>query len=198
MFARPFGMVMAVVAVLTLGACAGNPPIQRLPEISFADKQPIHLNVAQLEIDPQYQSPGRKPNIEHLMPVSPEGAAVRWAQDRLKPMGAAGSGFARVVIQDAKVVETSLKTDKGFTGLFKQQQAERVDAQLDVAVQILDPRHLPVADVVARATRSRTIPEGVSVNERDRIYYEISEQLIRDIDSQMDNLIRTYLNRWVM
>ncbi|MGE5515350.1 MAG: hypothetical protein ACM31D_05960 [Bacteroidota bacterium] len=195
MLFRPSRVAMALLCALTLAACENKPPVQKLPEISFADKRPFMLDVGQLEIVPEYISPGKRPNIEHLMPVSPENATVRWAQDRLRPVGR--SGFARVVIKDAKVVEVPLKTDKGFTGMFKQEQEERYDASLDVAIQILDERHMPVADVVARATRTRTVPEGVSLNERDRVLYEISESLIRDIDTQMDGLIRSYLNRWV-
>ena len=120
---------------------------------------------------------------------------MRWAQERLRPVGRIGS--ARVVIKDARVVEVALKTDKSFTGMFKEEQAERYDAVLDVAIQILDERHMPVADVLARATRSRTVPEGVSLNERDRVLHDVTESLVRDIDSQMDGLIRSYLGRWV-
>lgn len=197
MTARSLRVALALAAVLSLGACQNaKPPMQKLPEISFADKRPISLDVGRLEIVPEYQSPGRKPHIEHLMPVSPEAAAARWAQDRLRPMGRTGT--ARVVIKEARVVEVPLKTDKGFTGLFKEEQAERYDASLDVAIQILDERQFTIADVVARATRSRTVPEGVSLNERDRIMYEISESLARDIDQQMDGLIRTYLAKWAM
>lgn len=198
MFARSSRLVLALAAVLALGACQTKPPVQKLPEISFADKRPIRLNVAELRIEPQYQPPLREPNVEHLMPVSPEAATVRWAQDRLKPMGAAGTGAARVVINDAKVVRVTLKTDKGLSGLFKEEQSERYEGSLDIAVQILDQRQLPIADVVARATRTKSVPEGVSPNERDRVLHELTEALIRDVDAQMDGLIQSYLGRWVM
>lgn len=189
-------LMLVLAGALALAACEAQPVAQKLPELSFADKRPFQLNVGQLEIVPEYQPTGRKPNVEHLMPLSPENATVRWAQDRLRPMGK--SGFARVLIKDAKVVEVPLSTDKGFTGMFKDQQSERYDGSLDVAIQILDERHFPVADVVARATRSHTVAEGATLNERDKIMFELSEGLIRDIDSQMESLVRTYLSRWVM
>lgn len=199
MIARSIRLAMAVAATFALGACESvAPQMQRLPEISFAHKQPIQLNIAELRIDPQYQPPGRKPNIEHLMPVSPESAAVRWAQDRLRPMGAAGSGAARMIIADARVVEVPLPVEKGLTGLFKEQQAERYEGFLDISIQILDQRNLPIADVVARATRTRSVPQGISLNERDRVLHELTEDMITDIDNQMDGLIRTYMARWVM
>lgn len=196
MAARFAHLLIVAAAVCGLAACQTTTPPQATPQISFAGKAPIALNVGQLEIVPEYQPSAKRPNVEHLMPLSPEAATVRWAQERLHPMGR--SGTARVVIRDASVVEVPLKTEKGFTGLFKEEQAERYDAILDVAIQIQDERHLTQADVVARATRSRTVPEGVTLNERDRILNEITETLIRDIDSQIDGLIRTYLARWMM
>lgn len=195
MFVRGSRLMIAALALFALSACETKPTVQKLPEISFADKRPITLNVGQLEIVPEYQSPGKRPNVEHLMPISPEAATVRWAQDRIRPMGRTGA--ARVLIKDARVVEVALKTDKSFTGMFKEEQAERYDAVLDVAIQILDDRHFPIADVLARATRSRTVPEGVSLNERDRVMIEVTDALIRDIDSQMEGLIKSYLSRWV-
>jgi len=196
MIVRPSRLVLALAAAVALAACESKPVQQKLPEISFADKRPITLDVGQLEIVSEYQSPARAPNYEHLMPVSPEAAAIRWSKDRLKPMGR--TGFARVVIKDASVIKSDLKTDKGFTGMFKDEQAERYEGKLDVQVQILDARHLPVADVMARASRVRSLPEGVTVNERDKALYEITQSLITDVDSQLDGLIRTYLARWMM
>lgn len=196
MIARHFRLVAAVVAALTASACQNTkPPMQKLPEISFASLRPFQLDVGQLEIVSEFVSPGRSPHIEHLMPVSPEGAIQRWAQDRLKPMGKTGS--ARVVIKDARVVEVTLATDKGLTGAFKKEQEVRYDAALNVAVQILDPRGMVLGETMAQATRSRTVAEGITLNERDRVLYDISETLAKDIDQQMAQLIQNYLGRWV-
>lgn len=196
MNARHFRLVVAVAAALMASACQNaKPPMQKLPEISFVNLRPFQLDVGQLEIVSEFVAPGRSPHVEHLMPVSPEGAAQRWAQDRLRPVGRAGS--ARVVIKDAKVVEVPLAIDKGFSGAFKKEQEIRYDAALAVAVQILDARGMVQGETVAQATRSRTVAEGITLNERDRVLYDISESLAKDIDQQMAQLIQTYLGRWV-
>lgn len=196
MNARHFRLVVAVAAALVVGACQNaKPPMQKLPEISFANLRPFQLDVGQLEIVSEFAAPGRSPHVEHLMPVSPEGAAQRWAQDRLRPVGRAGS--ARVVIKDAKVVEVPLAIDKGLSGAFKKEQEIRYDAALSVAVQILDARGMVQGETVAQATRSRTVAEGITLNERDRVLYDISESLVKDIDQQMAQLIQSYLGRWV-
>lgn len=186
----------AVIVALAVTACAGKPPVQRLPELSFADKPAINLDVAQMEIVSEYQPTGRPPNYEHLMPISPEAAAIRWAKDRLHPIGRKGT--ARVVIRDAKVIKTDLRTDKSLAGAFKDEQAERYEGTLEVTVEIQDERHMVMGDVTARATRTRSLAEDVTVNERERALYDISSTLSRDIDMQMDGLIHTYLSRWVV
>jgi hypothetical protein len=194
---RHFRLMVVVVAALAATACQNTkPPMQKLPEISFANQRPFQLDVGQLEIVSEYASPARSPNIEHQMPVSPEAAIQRWAQDRLRPMGR--NGLARVVIKDAKVIEVPLAIDKGLTGSFKKEQESRYDAVLEVAVQILDARQMVIGETMARASRSKTVAEGLTINERDRILYDISEGLAKDIDEQMSQLIRNYLGRWVI
>jgi hypothetical protein len=196
MILRKIGAAAAVIAALTVSACEVAPPQQRLPQLTFSHLQPYRLDVGRVEIATEYQAPMRDPNVEHVMPVSPEAAAKRWVQDRLQPVGT--SGAVRVVIRDARVVEVPLKTDKGFTGLFKEQQAERYDAALDLAIQVLDERNLPRAEIVARTQRSRTVPEGTTLNERDRIWFGMVEDMMTDLNGQLEGLIPQYLNQYLV
>ncbi len=193
---RVLAPLAAMAFALTLGACADKPTVQRLPELSFTNEPAINLDVAQMEIVSDFQPTGQPPHYEHLMPVSPEAAAIRWAKDRLHPVGR--TGYARVVIKDAKVIKTDLRTDKSLGGMFKDEQAERYQATLEVTVQIQDERHMVLGDVTARATRLRSLAEDVTVNERERAMYDISDSMSHDIDRQMDGLIHTYLSRWVV
>jgi hypothetical protein len=193
---KPLRLLAAAVALLALAGCQQPPPQQRLPEMSFTSKPPIQLNIGRIEVVTQYQPPLRAPNIEHQMPVSPAAAMQRWAQDRLRPLGREGS--ARLIVRDAKVIETRMKTDSGVTGMFKDQQAERYDATLDVVFQILDERQFMIAEAQAQASRTRGVLEGISVNERERIWYEMVQQLTDEVGTQLENSIRTYMARWLM
>lgn len=193
--ARPLFALVALAFALA-GCAAAAPPQPKLPQLSFTHLAPFKLDVGRLELVTEYKAPGVEPNIEHLMALSPEAAAQKWAQDRLQPIGRTGS--ARFIIRDAKAVEVPLHTDKGFTGLFKKEQAERYEMTLDVAFQILDERQFPVAEVVAQGSRSRTAPEGMTLNDRDRIWHEMVESLINDVNGQLDGTIRQYMARWMM
>lgn len=195
---RAFGRLgFGLLSLMAVSSCSTKPAVQRLPELTFTDKKPIYMDVAQLEIVSQFQPTGRAPNYEHLMPLSPEAAAIRWAKDRLKPVGRTGS--VRVVIKDAPVIRTDLKIDTSVKGMFKDEQAERYDGTLEVMVEILDARHLPIGtDVTARATRTRSLAEDVTVNERERALFDITETMARDIDTQLDGLIHSYMSKWVV
>lgn len=193
---KPLRLLAAAAALLALAGCQQPPPQQRLPELSFTSRPPIQLNIGRIEVVTQYQPPLRAPNIEHQMSVSPAAAMQKWAQDRLRPLGR--DGAARMIVRDAKVIETRLKTDTGVTGMFKDQQAERYDASLDVVFQILDERQFMIAEAQAQATRTRGALEGISVNERERIWYEMVQQLTEEVGAQLENSMRTFMARWLM
>jgi len=197
---RPLGVAAATLALaLSVTACHNSgPPSQNSPQISFADRTPFRLNVAEVQVVWEYQPPGRLPNVDQQMALPPGSAIVRWAQDRLRPVGQAGSGSARVVIRDASVVEVPLRVDRSLSGSFKNEQEMRYDGTLQIAIEIKDARQITVADVTAAAQRSRSVAEDLTLNQRDRVLFDISEDLARDIDRQMDQLIRDYFGRWLV
>ncbi len=186
MFAPVLRLLTVMIAVMGVAACAGMDPsrVDPFPPINFAKEMPPYrLDVGQLEIVPEFQSPLQRPNVEHLMPVNPEAATVRWAQDRLKPVGTAG--VARVTIRDAAVTETT-------SGDY-----DRYNGALEVAIQIVNDSGVPQADVLAKANRTKSVKKSASLNERDQALYELSEGLIRDINGQMDKLIPGYMGSWI-
>ena len=181
---------------LALSACSSSsPPIQRLPEMSFLYKPPIRLNVARVEVVSEYSAPAVRPNIEYDMPVSPENAVRRWAQDRLKATGK--EGILRVVIKKASATETPLQQDLGVSGMFKKEQQARVDENLEVTMQMLDDHQFTVADVTGKSFRSRTEPEGQKLNERDQLLYDMTYDLVRGYDEEVDSNIRAGFAKWI-
>ena len=180
---------------LTLSACSSPPPMQRLPDMTFLYKPPIRLNVARVEVVSDYTAPTVRPNIEYDMPVSPEAAVRKWASDRLKPVGK--EGILRVVIRKASATETPLQTDQSLSGMFKKEQAARVDENLDVTLQMLDDHQFTVADVSGKSFRSRTEPEDQKLNQRDQLLYDLTYDLVRGFDEEVEPNIKTGFNKWL-
>lgn len=186
---------LALLAIVVLPACAAPPPV-RMPDMTFTDRPRFLLDVAEIQVVDQYQPPFRLPNIEHQVPVSPAKAAERWARDRLIPVGA--SGVAVVTIKDARVIENSLRVTPGVQGVFTKDQAARYDAFIEMSVEIKPTNIMaPEGAATGRAERSRTVAEGITPNDLDRVLYELVEGLMRDVDLQLDVNIQRFLGAFI-
>lgn len=181
---------------LLLAACTSSPPPERIPTLSFSQLKPFRLNVARIEIVPEFQSSSRPPHIELDMPISPENAVRRWVQDRLQPIGTAG--VMRVVIHDASATETPLPVDTSATAILKTQQASRIDVSVNVSVQMLDERQFVRAEVTGRSQRSRTVPEGLTLRERDRIVYDEVVDMMNGFNDSIAPEIQDTFGQWLV
>ena len=181
------------VVVLGLAACETPVSIQKLPELTYGHLPPLKLNVAKIEIVVQYQPPLKEPNVEHLFPTPPLKALRRWASDRLRAVGR--SGKARLFITDASAIETSLRKKTGVIATFTKQQSDRYDLTVDAVLEVSDGRR--GGRVSARVTRFSTLREDITINERDRAWFDMTEALIKDFDAEIEKNIRQVLADWV-
>jgi hypothetical protein len=187
---------MSLSAVILLSACAASPPPPlKLPGMSFTQSAPFQLDIARIEVVDEYKAPASEPHIEYDMPVSPESALRDWVRDQLKAVGRRGT--LRVLIRNASATETPLKTDQGFTGMFKKEQAARIDLNLDVALQMLDDQQFVIAEVTGKASRSDTEPEGQKLNDRDRRLYDLTYDLVKGFGQEVTPNIPSAFARWL-
>ena len=49
----------------------------------------------------------------------------------------------------------------------------------------------------AVASRSITTPEGATLNDREKIWFETTEALMADFDDEMERQIRRHLGTWL-
>ena len=187
--ARPLPFIVFVSFLLA--ACETPAPAQKFPDLTYAHLGALNLNVATLEVVSDYRAPLKKPNVEHLFPAKPDHALKRWAGDRLKAAGERGS--ARFVIARAAVTETPLKTKTGITGAFTTDQAERYDAVIEATLEIYGAGGIYKGFASARVTHSRTVAEGISLNVREKVWFDLTEALMRDFNAEMENNIRRHL-----
>lgn len=171
-----------------LAACASEDLGNRFPPITFQNLPDINLDVGDIQIEQAYETPARRPNVDHLFPVQPKNAAVQWAQDRLVARGDRLS--FRYIVRHASAVETELETTKGVKGLLTTDQAARYEVHIVIEMQVLDGRQLQ-GTAKAEARRSTTVEEGISLAERERAWYRLTEETMDDLDRQLEETIRS-------
>jgi hypothetical protein len=180
----------AALPATALGACANAPPPPQFPPLTFSALGRFSFEAERLEIAQDYRPPLAPPNVEHLFVQRPDDAMKRWANDRLAVSGR-GERFLRFVIVDARVTETELPRGTGVRATFTNEQAQRYDGRLEAAVEVRQTRgNFRDGYAAATAARSRTVAENISLNDRERVWYEMVEQMMGDINAELDRQIR--------
>lgn len=193
---RNWGFLILIIAAV-VGGCQATPPGHRFPELTYGHLGTIPLDVARVDIVDEYQEPLRPPNVDHLFPTPPERAMRRWATDRLVATGTPDR-YARFVIQDARVIETELPRTRGIRGAFTTDQTQRYDLTLSAAIEIREERgNYRSGYATASTSRSRTVAEDITVNDREKIWFEMLEQAMNDLNAELERQIRGNLTRFV-
>lgn len=187
-------LIVAMLAALVAG-CATEPPPDRFAELRYTHLPRIDLAVANVEVMESYRAPARAPNVEHQFPTPPGTAAARWARDRLHAAG--GANLVRVSILDASVIEVPLKRSQGLRGLVTTDQSERYDGTLHIRVEMLAPDGRRLAMVESRATRSRSVAENITLAERERVWFRLTEDMMNDINTSLESQIRQHFANWL-
>ncbi|MFN7190548.1 MAG: twin-arginine translocation signal domain-containing protein [Rhodospirillales bacterium] len=195
---RNFLKLAAIGApALALGACADAPPLPQFPTLTYTHLPRIVFEAERLEIANEYQAPLAPPNVEHLFAQRPDAVLQRWANDRLAVSGR-GENLVRFVIGDARVTETELPRETGVRATFTKFQAQRYDGRMQATIEIRQVRgNFRVGDAAASATRSRSVAENISLNDRERVWYEMVEQMMADINAELDRQVRANLPRFL-
>ena len=184
----------ALALITMLAACTTTPEPTEFPQVGI-DATPIRLEVGAVAIERAYQPPNAAPNVDHRFPLRPLDAAVQWAETRL--VAAGGTRRARYIVRDASVVETSLEPEGGLKGLFTTEQSEQYDARVVVEIEIVDGAGQVLGTASAKGTRTRTVPEDITLSEREEVWFEMTEELMHELDTQLEHTIKTVFADYV-
>src|SRR5258708_25817414 len=189
-------MLMACLGALA--ACTNAPDPVRFPDLTYAHLGAIRLAVARIEIVDAYRPPLAAPNVEHRMPAAPAATLRRWAEDRLVAASGPGSApNARFIIRDARVTETELPRTPGVRWLFTTDQGQRYDLRMEAALEVLEAGGGVAGAASALATRSRTIAENATLDERERLWFSMVEEATSALTAELERRMRQTLARYI-
>lgn len=188
------GLAIGLLAA-AIAACATEPPPDSFAELRYTHLPRIDLRAASLSVSQTYQPPAKPPNIEHRFPTPPGEAAAQWARDRLRAVG--GENRVRVTVPQASVVEVPLKRTTGLPALFTTDQSERYDGTLEIRIEMLAPNGRRLAMVESRATRSRSVPENITLAEREKVWFRLTEDMMNDLNRSLEAQLREHFAPWL-
>src|SRR6185437_2941633 len=168
---------------LTLASCAPPPEAPAFPDIRFTGEPPLVLQAAQIEIRTIYR-PG---DADNAFPVSPLRAVQNWARDRLRANGQGGP--ARFTIADATAKVTDLATKGGISGTFTDQVSQQYNVSLDAALELLDSTGFVLRSARVTVSRSATVLQSATANDRARTRYTMVRDMMADFDNQAQQRI---------
>ncbi|HLJ20785.1 MAG TPA: hypothetical protein VKU84_11335 [Stellaceae bacterium] len=183
------GLVVLAAVALPLAGCGnGPPPRQEFADLRFTTEPPLRLNVASVEIQDEYRPDFDPPHFEQRFPIPLPHLADNWAHDRLQAVGTSGRAVAVVI--DASAVEISLPKESGITTAFTDQPDTQYNARVGIRVEARDDRGMSTRMAEAHAERSVTTVEGTTLEERDRLLYQMESELMAELDHQLETQIR--------
>ncbi len=188
---RKFLLILPLI--LFTAACQQPAPKPR--PISFTQYPPIALNVSHVKVSEAYNSPMKRPHVEHFLPTSPAEAMDIWVKDRMRAVG--GTRTLEVIIKDASVVEEGLPRTGGFKGVYTVDQAERYAARLEVEMRIYGDSAMSEASINIVATRSDTAAENFSAAKRDEMWDRMVRDLMAVANAELERNIHQYFSNYI-
>ena len=179
-----------LVFALLLAGCVEGPPSGNAPDLTFANFTPVNLNVASIEVRNDYKPPMREPNVEHLFKTPPYTSAENLVRKQIVAAGT--EHILRVVIEEASVVREELPVTKGFWGKLTEEPSERLKAKVSLRFELVDVAAPDIilghAEVLAK--RNKMLMEGISLADRDRAYFSLTEDLMDDLNDGLMTVVK--------
>ncbi|MBO6827395.1 MAG: hypothetical protein JJ879_14410 [Sneathiella sp.] len=183
--------IISACLMLLLSACVTTPERPTYADITFQHLAPLRLDVGEIKIVNEYRSPLTAPNVEHELPVKIEDSLRNWVRDRIQVTGNQNA-FAVFTIKDASVIEKPLEKKSGLSGLFTTDQSERYEFRVAAEVMVQEVNGNK-AIATADSSRIKSVSEDITLNDREMVYFEQTEIMMREFDVQMEKNIRQFL-----
>jgi len=162
------------------------------PHILFNKYAVISINASEIEIDNRYEMSRSEPHVEHFFPISLETTMKNLIDSKLLALG--NSNKLRVVIDDLSVIREKLPEDTSFIGTFRKQPTHVLKSRVVMRFELVDKDRPDVilghSTLVAK--RDKPIFSGMSVAEKEHVYYQLTESLVDDVYKGFADTVQKY------
>ena len=179
---------------LLLAACANEPNTAPF-RINYGNLGKITLNVGSIYVVDRSGGPLlQPPYVDAQFRPSVIEAIHRWEADRLQSGG--NSGQADFIIKEGNVVQETLPVKSGMSEWFTREQGIKYTAHAAVEIDAKGPTAYGLAS--AEATRSITVMEDPSDEEKQKAWHTLLDGLMADLNQNLEQSIRAHLQSFIV
>lgn len=176
-----------ITAFALSGCVSAKPSIKRnyVPEMTFAHIQPVSVAVAAVDVENDYDPSSDGRDVSSSFPTPPDIALKRYIERRLQPSGE--TGILKVLIEGAQIYHRYIEPDSGFKKWMGVGGYDRYDVVMKLRLYVDNQdteNEKPAGRPHSILTLERyiSIPEDVSLAEREMAQLEFLERLMQDVD----------------
>ena len=188
--------LLAFFVSIILAGCTVDRGVSGPSKLNFSDLEPINLRISEVEIKSNLQQ-NIDGNQEVELVNSLMNSITDWVAIRLKLVGIQTADRLVVSINNLKAVKTDLILDKSFSALFQAQQSHSYFFKMSVSLEVLGQSGEQRAASKIEITRTATTPEGLTINERERLLVEVQKKIMSEFDKIMVFNISEYFFNWL-
>jgi hypothetical protein len=184
---------LGALSLLLLAACDSPPNRPKFADITFQHRPAISLDVGSVQIEamPAVGLSAGTEDVSAEFPQAPAAAVNQWVRDRLRAVGVRGQ--ADVTIIEARATRTPLPRSSGLDAALRKEQSDRYDLALEVRINAFNPVQGVTGSLTERVTRSQTVLEDLTLNQREAVLYNMLDAAMKDLDARLEQGIRQHL-----
>lgn len=183
--------LLFVILFLTVTGCSNlsqdnTPPV---PQLTFAHMQKIPVDVERVEYDSYVRRGATLWDVANDLPTPPDLAMQRYLNNRFDAVGP--SGVLKVDLVESRVTSTEVANPNKVLSYIPLANINEYTFEIVVSVESRYQTGRPNAKNTMRFVRKRTIPTDSTLAYREALLQKTLEELIRDIDEALLNILST-------
>lgn len=193
-FASLFTVFSFLLFSFVIVGCTSSARVEGkpVPEMTFAHISPMPIKVSAIEIENSFDPSLDERDVSSSFPTPPDVVLKRYAENRLEPAGQ--EGVLKVVIEDAHIYHSYIEPEGSFMKWARIGGKDRYDVLMKLRLysEYADGTQSPHS--ILTMERYISVPESVSLAERELAQLEFLELLIQDVDKAIIKSLEQTLN----
>ena len=184
--------ICLLLCILLMASCTSKTSGydgKSLPDMTFAHLQPLNLNVADVEINNNYDPNLNDRDMSIDLPVSPDIAVKRYAESRFEAVGTRGKFI--FTIENANTGYELIEPEGSLKQWMGVDRSEKFDVSVIVRFFYIDGLMNESPHSVMEFKRSITIPYSYSLARKEHEQFKFIEVMTKDIDEAITQTIQT-------